>query len=240
LEGLQNKVAVVTGGASGIGLGIARLFAANGAKVAIIDIDSEGGQKAQRQIVAESGTCLFIPGDVSRESDVDGAVRRIIHALGPIYVLINNAGIRILGTVTELTEEQWDRVIDVDLKGVFLFSKACIPVMTENGGGVIINISSSAAFGRQNRVAYSAAKAGIIGLTKAMALDHRQDHIRVNCLMPGFTLSGMTKDYPEEQLQEMAAQSVSGRIAAPEDVAKAALFLSSKAAETITGAVLEM
>jgi len=240
LEGLQNKVAVVTGGASGIGFGIASLFAASGARVAIIDVDSQGGQKAQRQIVADNGTCLFVRADVSRNGDVADAARQVTQELGTIHVLINNAGIRILGTAIEITEEQWDRVIDVDLKGVFLFSRACIPVMTRNGGGVIINISSSAAYGRENRAAYSAAKAGVIGVTKAMALDHRKSHIRVNCLIPGFTLTGMTRNYPEARLQEMAAQTVSGRCATPEDVARAVLFLSSKAAETITGAVLEM
>ncbi|HWO72218.1 MAG TPA: SDR family oxidoreductase, partial [Dehalococcoidia bacterium] len=159
--------------------------------------------------------------------------------LGPVYALVNDAGIRVLGAVTEISEEEWDRVIAVDLKGVFLFSRASIPLMARNGG-VIINISSSAAYGRENRAAYAAAKAGVIGLSKAMALDHRQQGIRVNCVVPGFTLTGMTGDYPQEQLREMAARSVSGRIALPEDVAQAVVFLCSQAAETITGAVLEM
>ena len=172
--------------------------------------------------------------------EVRHAVEQAVKQFGSPDLLINNAAIRIMGKITDISEEQWDQVIDTDLKGVFLFSQQCVPLMAAKGGGVIINISSGSAYGRPNRSAYAAAKAGVIGPTRAMSLDHRDERIRVNCVVPNFTLSGMTENSAPEMLAAQAAKSVAGRVSTPEDVARAVLFLCSDLAATITGAILEM
>jgi len=239
-EQLKDKVAIVTGGASGIGLGIARLFTRERSRVALVDLSEERGAAAAKAIADKGGEVIFIRADVTSSAQVAQGVKEIVQRLGPPDILVNNAAIRIIGKVTDITEGEWDRVIDTDLKGLFLFSKECIPLMAARGGGVIVNISSGSAYGRPERAAYCAAKAGVIGLTRAMSLDHRNERIRVNCVVPAFTLSGMTEDSPPEVLAAQAKKSVAGRVATPEDVAAAALFLCSDAAVTITGAVLEM
>jgi NAD(P)-dependent dehydrogenase (short-subunit alcohol dehydrogenase family) len=239
---LDNKVAIVTGGASGIGAGIAERFLEAGASVAIFDIDGDGARRAADSLRVK-GRIVALEGDVASEEQVRAAVEQTIAELGRLDILINNAGIEILRTVVELTSEDWDRQIAVNLKGAFLFSKYAIPRM--QGHGAIVNISSVHAFvSYPGFAAYDASKAGMIGLTRTTALDHGRDGVRVNAICPGYIdtpmLEALLKTMPnrEETMRQILSCHPLGRIGIPQDIAEAALFLSSDAASFVSGAVL--
>ncbi|MGD2216703.1 MAG: SDR family oxidoreductase [Gemmatimonadales bacterium] len=239
---LKEKVALITGGASGIGRATATTFASAGAAVAIVDLDEEGGESVAREIVGEGGRALFIAGDVSAAEDCRRAVQRTVDALGGLDILFNNAGVIRRASVLELSERDWDQVMAVNVKSIYLMSKYTIPVMEEAGGGVIINTSSGWGLAGGRRAAsYCASKGAVVLLTKAMALDHGPQNIRVNCICPGDTDTPMLRQEAEqlgepiEAFLAEGAQRPLGRLAQPEDIAQAALYLAGDSAAAVTG-----
>src|SRR3954453_6600647 len=196
----EARVAIVTGGTHGIGRAITATLAARGYAVVAVGNDAaqaEGTQALLRERGLQADTR---EADVALSADVEGVVRFTLEKYGRVDALCNNAGIYTRGTVLTVTEEAWDRTMAVNLKGMFLFAKAVIPHMIAAGGGAIVKTASVSSYGNRNPVAYCAAKAGVLGPTRALAMDHVQDHIRVNALVPGFILSGMTADSPPERL----------------------------------------
>lgn len=234
---LDGKVALITGAGSGIGRATALLLAKEGAKVTVVDRFPAGGRKTVRMIEEAGGEAMFIKADVSRSADVEKMVKTTVDTYGRIDILYNNAGI--LGTyapAVHTTEEEWDSIIDTNLKGVFLGAKYAIPAMVNQGGGVIINTgSTSGILGVAGMPAYSASKAGVIQLTKVMALECANLNIRVNCICPGGIRTPMVRDIPEETFRK--GQPV-GRAGRPEEIAQAVLYLASDDASFATGAVL--
>lgn len=245
----QDKVALVTGGASGIGRASAHAFAAEGASVAIADIDREGGEGALQSIIAEGGQAIFVEADVATDRGAHDAVDQVVSAFGGLDVLHNNAGRTLYGDVTEIEEADWDATQSANLKSVYLCSRYAVRRMRERGGGAIVSTSSAHAFSTQPLMAaYASAKAGVVALTKAMALDHAREGIRVNCVCPGTVDTLMVKKAaerfsmfePEEAMEEWAEAHPAGRIARPEEVAKAVLYLASEDASFITGTSLSV
>jgi NAD(P)-dependent dehydrogenase (short-subunit alcohol dehydrogenase family) len=245
LLSLEGQVAMVTGAASGIGRGIALLLSEMGATVAVLDIDDRGGAETVSEICRQNGKAIFIRCNVRSAEDCARAVRTTIETFGKINILCNNAGVVIRKGVTELREEEWDMILDVTLKSVYLLSREVIPHMTRNGGGRIINTGSGWSLkGGPKAAAYCAAKAGVLNLTRAMAIDHGKDNIRVNCVCPGDVDTPMLRsecaqlgDEPRNFMKEAADRPLP-RIGTPEDVAKAVLFLAGAMANWITGACL--
>lgn len=242
---LAGKRALVTGGASGIGRATAELFAREGAKVAVMDLNAAGAAAVADAIVQQGGTAIALPGDVSSAADCRAAVSRTVEAFGGIDVLANVAGIIHRHTVVECPEEVWDREIEVNLKSVFLLSKYAIPIMAAQGGGSIVNVSSSLGLsGGPRQAAYCASKAAVINLTKAMAIDHAAEKIRVNSVLPGGTETEMllaeARQLGETVDQFRAGWSARplGRVAQPEEIANAIAFLASDLASYATGSAL--
>ena len=239
---LEKRVAIVTGAGSGIGRASALLFAKEGAKVIVADFVRDSGQQTVSLIKNEGGESIFVESDVSHAVDAQRLVNTAIETYGKLDILFNNAGINLEKTVTETSEDDWSRVINVNLKGVFLCSKYAIPEMIRNGGGVIINTASIRGLvGQYHLAAYCASKGGVVLLTKAMALDYGQDNIRVNCVCPGGIETPMHKAFlatlvhPERETEEMLKKIPLGRIGEPEDVARVALFLASDESAYLTG-----
>jgi NAD(P)-dependent dehydrogenase (short-subunit alcohol dehydrogenase family) len=236
----EPRVAIVTGGTSGIGLAITTTLAARGYAVVALSNAAEQAEGTQRALTELGLAVETLTADVAVSADVERVVRFTLERHGRVDVLCNNAGIYTRGTVLTLSEGAWDRTIAVNLKGMFLFARAVIPHMIAAGGGAIVNTASISSYGNRNLVAYCAAKAGVLGLTRALAIDHAPDHIRVNAVVPGFILSGMTQDSPPERLTAMAAANVAGRVGQPQDVANMVAFLVSDEAATISGAFYEV
>jgi NAD(P)-dependent dehydrogenase (short-subunit alcohol dehydrogenase family) len=236
---------MVTGAASGIGRGIALVLAQMGAAVAVLDIDESGGLATVEEVRKQDGSAIFIWCDVRSSEDCAAAVRKTLESFGKISVLCNNAGVAIRKTVTEISEEEWDLTLDVTLKGVYLLSRAVIPHVIRNGGGSIINTGSGWSLkGGPKAAAYCAAKAGVLNLTRAMAIDYGKDNIRVNCICPGDVDTPMLRgecaqlgDDPNRFMQDAASRPLH-RVGTPDDVAHAALFLASRMSTWITGAAL--
>ncbi len=238
---LKDKVAVVTGAASGFGRDTCLLFAQEGAKVVAVDYDAEGAEKTAQQIKETNGDAISLKADVSSNKDVANMIETAVQTYGKIDILFNNAGIYIPGKAHEAAENDWDQVININLKGVYLGSKHAIPHMLKNGGGVIINTASAGGIiGFPDAAAYAASKGGVVSLTKAMAVDYAKENIRVNCICPGTGETGLTKEVLEnKQLKEMFLAPIPmGKFAQPQDVAKAALFLASDLSSYITGVAL--
>lgn len=240
---LDTKVALVTGGAMGIGAAIAERFIEAGASVAIFDINGEAVRRQARRL-SPRGSVLALDGDAADEDAVRSAVARTAAELGSLDVLVNNAGIEFSGTVGEMKSESWDRVLAVNLKGAFLFCKYTVPHMRQRGG-VIINMSSVRAFvSYAGGVAYDSSKAALIALTRTLALDHGKDGIRVNAICPGYVDTPMTEKWlrtmpdREDTIRRVFAAHPLGRMGTPRDIADAALFLASDAASFITGTAL--
>jgi NAD(P)-dependent dehydrogenase (short-subunit alcohol dehydrogenase family) len=241
---LQGKVTIITGGASGIGLATARLFLQEGAKVVLVARNEQRGREALRLLSFAGERVVFFPCDVRRSTDCDRVVRKTVEIFGRLDILFNNAGvIYIEHTVTNTSEEMWDETMDVNLKGTFLMSRAAIPEMVKSGGGVIINNASVFGLvGGMGAAAYCAAKGGVVLLTKAMALDHAAQNIRVNCVCPGSVDTPMLQAEMEDlggadkMKQVFAARHPMNRIASPEEVAQVVLFLASDEASFVTGA----
>ena len=240
---MQTKVALVTGGARGIGRGIVERFLESGASVALFDVNREAGTRAADELCGK-GKLLLLIGDVGREDDVRRAVQQTVDQFGALDVLVNNAGIEVTGRVDELSSEAWDRQLTVNLKGAFLFSKYAVPPM-RGKGGVIVNISSVHAFySYPGCAAYDASKAGMIALTRTMAIDHGCDGIRVNAVCPGYIDTPMLDEWlntvPDRAatVAEVMRYHPLGRIGTPRDIAEAVHFLASDAAAFITGTYL--
>jgi len=242
---LAGKVALATGGASGIGRATARLFAQEGAAVAIADVDEEQGQAVTQGIIDRGGNALFIRCDVSSARDCQRAVGTVVRQWGKLDILFNGAGITRRASVVETTEEEWDRVMAVNVKSVFLLAKYAIPVMTKGGGGTIVNTASGwGLVGGKDAVSYCASKGAVVLLTKAMALDHGAQNIRVNCICPGDTDTSMLRNeakqlgIPQEQVIMESAKRPLQRVGKPEEVAQGALYLVSDASSFVTGTSL--
>jgi NAD(P)-dependent dehydrogenase (short-subunit alcohol dehydrogenase family) len=242
---LSGKVALITGGTSGIGKATAVLFAREGAKVGFTGRDQARGGAVAGEIERADGRALFVRGDVRSAADCARAVAEVERALGPIDILFNNAGVFFPRTVPETTEQEWDETIDVSLKGAFLMSKAVLPAMIARRRGVIIHNSSGwGVVGGDRAAAYCAAKGGLVLLTKAMAIDHGKDGIRVNCVCPGDVETPMLPDDARqrglswEEYARGAADRPLGRIGRPEEIAYAVLFLASDESSFMTGAAL--
>ncbi len=237
---LKDKVAIVTGGASGIGRSCCILFAREGARVVVADIDVGGGQETVKRIKEYGGEAIFVETNVTSSRDAENLAEETVSAFGAIHILVNNAGIIRHGTVVDTSEEVWDQVIDVNLKGIYLCSKYTIPRMIESGGGAIINTSSDGGLiGAANQCAYDAAKAGAINLSRQMAVDFAKYNIRVNSLVPGGIDTPMSRNSITESREFAEVSSswgVLGRFGTPEEVAYVALFLASDEASFVTGA----
>jgi len=245
MNSLSGKRALITGGASGIGRATATLFAREGAAVAVADLDVAGGGAVVQTIREQGGHALFVRCDVSQAADCRRAVQATVDAWGGLDILFNNAGIIRRTTVLNITEEAWDQVMAVNVKGIFLMCKYAIPVMQKAGGGAIINTGSGwGLVGGANAVSYCASKGAVVNMTRAMALDHGAQHIRVNCVCPGDTDTGMLRDEarqlgaPEEAFLAGAADRPLGRIGQPQDIAQAVRYLASDAAAFVTGTTL--
>ncbi len=244
MNALKNKVAIITGGASGIGRATAFLFADEGAAVAILDINPEQGQSAVAEIEAAGGKAIFIPCNVARAEDCRKAVEQTVAAFGGVHILFNNAGIIRRANVLSTTEEEWDRVMAVNVKSIFLMSKYVIPYM-EKAGGSIINTSSGWGLkGGGDAVSYCASKGAVTNMTRAMAIDHGKQNIRVNAICPGDTDTPMLRNEArqlgevEEKFLAESAQRPLGRYAQPVEIAQAVLYLASEASSYVTGAAL--
>lgn len=242
---LEGRRALVSGGASGIGRAIALAFSGAGAAVAVADLDESGARTVSREIHSAGGRSAAIRCDVSAEPDCRRAVEEAAAAFGGLDLLVNCAGIIRRASVLDTTEEEWDRLMAVNVKSVFLLSRHAIPHMISAGGGVIVNISSGWGLtGGRMAAAYCASKAAVVNLTKAMALDHAPQNIRVVCICPGDTDTPMLRhearqlDRPVEGFLREAADRPLGRIGTPDDIAHAALYLAGDRAAFVTGAVL--
>jgi len=245
IQALQGKVALITGGASGIGQAAATLFAREGATVAIVDLNEAAGQAVADAIAHDGGRALFERADVTQAADCQRVVDRTVRELGGLHILLNNAGIIRRATVLELSEADWDQVMSVNVKSVFLLSKYAIPWMRQGGGGSIINTASGwGLVGGPKAAAYCASKGAVVLLTKAMAIDHGGDNIRVNCICPGDTDTPMLRSeaqqlgQPADRFLAQAARRPLGRVGRPEEIAQAALYLASDASSFVTGTSL--
>lgn len=227
--------AIVTGGGYGIGRATCKLLAADGWSVLVVDRDADRAEETVALISASGGQGRAFVGDVTQPATATSAVTQAKTHFGAIKGLVTCAAMRHVGRINEITSEQWDATLKVILYGAFNFCKAVIPEMIAAGGGSIVNVSSPDAVGRRGMVAYSAAKAAVNALTTCLATDHVDEGIRVNTVLPGFTLSGMTEHYPAERLQKAGVATVARRAGTPEDAAQLIHFLMSKAGETYTG-----
>jgi NAD(P)-dependent dehydrogenase (short-subunit alcohol dehydrogenase family) len=243
---LSNKVALVTGAASGQGRVVAQIFAYEQARVVVVDIDHEGGERTAELIRDAGGEGIFVPANVARAEDLERAVQTVLRQWGRLDILYNNAGMALLRTVTETTEEDWDTVLDVNLKGVYHGCKAALPAMiASGGGGSIINVASTAGLaGTRGHAAYAAAKAAVINLTKSIAIDYGQYKIRCNAICPGpidtpmFRQATRESEDPEARVRRAIGDRPLARLGTTQDVAYAALFLASDESSWISGVAL--
>jgi len=238
---LNHKVAVITGAARGIGLATAKKFLAEGASIAIWDIDRESGKAAIQQLREFGGKARFYPVDTANLNEVTNAAGQVNEELGRIDILVNNAGIIRDASLKKMSAEQWQQVINVNLTGVFHCTKAVYPYMAEQGWGRILNAASVVAhYGNFGQTNYVAAKAGVIGMTRVWAREFGRKGITVNAVAPGFIQTEMTGSLPELLIQELITKTPVGRMGEAEDIANAYLFLASEEASFINGAVLNV
>ena len=234
---LSNKVAIITGSASGIGRSSAYLFAREGAKLVVADIDNAGGEGVVSNIKTKGGEAIFVHTDITLASEIKALVRIVKNKFDKIDILFNNAGITAGDTlVEEIDESSWDRTYDVNVKGIFLATKYIVPEMKKAGGGIIINTASMAGIRPVARIAdYASSKGAVITLTKALAIELAPYNIRVNCINPTITETPLVELMSEEWKKSIKSVLPLGRLAKPEDVAYAALYLASEESAMLTG-----
>jgi len=238
---LQNKIAIITGAGSGIGRGIALSFVKEGARVVVVDWSEEGGKETVRQIEKVNGEAIFIKTDVSKASDVDQLVEACLDKFDRVDILVNNAGILKSSVFHETSEEDWDTILNVNLKSVFLVSKRVIPEMLKQGKGKIINIASIAGLVGFDKIgSYCASKGGMIALTREMALEYAPQKINVNCIAPGVIKTEMTNNMLTDPAtkQFLEGSTPYSRLGEPEDIAYAAVYLTSNESDFVNGEVL--
>jgi NAD(P)-dependent dehydrogenase (short-subunit alcohol dehydrogenase family) len=245
LVNFEGKVAVVTGGGSGIGEACAREFATRNAAVAVVERDAKAGEKTARELRGKRGTAEFFLADLSHREEVERLIPAIVSRFGGIDVLVNNAGIQRYGTVTTLSEEEWDEVMNVNLKSAFLMSKYAIPEMIKRGGGaIVITGSVQSVTAQRNSVHYVVSKHGLLGLTRCLALDYAKQNIRANCVLPGAIDTPMLRwaasldPNPEKVLEACDRLHALGRRGQPEEVARVIVFLASDLASFMTGSAV--
>jgi NAD(P)-dependent dehydrogenase (short-subunit alcohol dehydrogenase family) len=241
----QSKVAVVTGGASGIGLACCREFAQAHAAVAVVDLNEKAGRAAVKELRQAGGRAEFFSFDVSKSAEIKSGVSKIARKLGGIDMLVNSAGIQRYGTATTASEEDWDLVLNVNLKSAFLLCKYAIPEMLKRGGGAIVNLGSiQSGAAQSNSVHYVVSKHGILGLTRSVALDYAKQNIRANCVLPGAVDTPMIRwsvsqtPNPEATMQALDGIHMRGKMGQPEEVARVVVFLASDLASFITAAAI--
>jgi NAD(P)-dependent dehydrogenase (short-subunit alcohol dehydrogenase family) len=242
---LEGKVAAITGAGSGIGRASAILFAKEGAKVVVVCRTPSTGQETVQNIKNDGFEAIFIPADVSKSQDVKEIIAGAVNKYGRLDILFNNAGVNAVAPITEIEEDEWDKIINTNLKGVFLGCKHAIPIMKKQGGGVIINTASTFAYvGKPKMGPYCASKGGIVALTRAIALEVASYNIRVNCIVAGATLTPMVErslmasGKPDETRKDYINRHPIGRLGKPEDIANAALYLASGDSSFVTGSSL--
>ncbi len=242
---LDNKCAIVTGGASGIGLATVQLLVEEGAAVVIADINAEQGKQAEGQINAAGGRAVFVRCNVALAEDCQLAVQTAVEKFSRLDIVFNNAGIIRRTDVIGISEEDWDLVMAVNVKSIFLMSKYAIPEIAKQGGGAIVNTGSGWGIkGGRNAISYCASKGAVVNMTRALAIDHGPQNIRVNCICPGDTDTPMLRNeakqlgQAEDKFMAEAAERPLNRYAQPMEIAQAVLYLVSDAASYVTGAVL--
>jgi 3-oxoacyl-[acyl-carrier protein] reductase len=236
---LKEKVALITGGGSGIGAAVAKRFAAEGALVAIADVVPQGGKEVMDEINTKGGRAIFSQVDVRKRDEVQGMIDQVVKEFGRLDILINNAGITRDNLCARMSEEEWDFVMDVNLKGTFLCSQAAYRPMRKQKYGRIVNTASVVVRGNMGQVNYSSSKAGIIGLTRTLALEYARSNITVNSIAPGFIDTPMTAAAMTDKVKELALERIPlARMGTPEEVADLHLFLASDEAGYITGQVI--
>lgn len=244
---LARRVAIITGAAAGIGEASARQFAREGARLVLVDLQEDALSKLVEELEQESTIVLDVVGDVSSPSLCQSVIDRTTAQFGRLDILFNNAGIVLNGSLVDCTEEEWQRTMDINLKSMYLLCRAALPIMQRQGGGTIINMSSIAGpTGVANRGAYSVSKAGVIGLTKSLAMDFVKDGIRVNCICPATVDTPSLRQRiacspdPEAARRAFIARQPMGRIGTPEEIAAMALFLASDESRYMTGQAIVM
>jgi 2-hydroxycyclohexanecarboxyl-CoA dehydrogenase len=237
---LKGKVAVVTGGAKGIGRAISLQLARDGAAISVWDLDAAGAEDTVQAIIAEGGKAIACAGDAASAETIQGSLAKTREAFGPVAILVNNAGMTGFHPIQDITEEMWDRMMRVNLKGPFLCTQACLPDMLAAGWGRIVNISSSSAqTGSARMTHYAASKGGVIGFTKALAMELAPLGITVNNIPPGFVDTPMLRGAPIN-VEATTAASPMKRIGLPEDIAAACSYLVSEGAAYVTGQTLSV
>ena len=246
---LDDKLALITGGGSGIGKAIAKMFAGQGAHVVLVELDKAEGEKVVQEIQAEGGEATYMACDVSSGEQVNGVVHHVVEQNGRIDILVNNAGIAHVGNIENTSEEDFDRIYHVNVKGVFHCTKAVIPSMVKQGGGVIANLASIASkIGMKDRCAYSMSKGAVLTMTLSTAMDYIDQNIRCNCVCPGrvhtpFVDNYLKDNYPgqeQEMFEKLSAYQPIGRMGTPEEIAASVLYLCSDEAAFVTGCALSI
>jgi len=248
MKKLEGKTAIITGAGSGFGRAIAKLYAKEGAKIIIADINDEGGKETSKEIHEMSGEAQYIKADISKSSDYSNLIQETVNSYGKLDILVNNAGIGMSATpIEEVSEEFWDKVININLKSIYLGSYYAIPIMKKAGSGVIINIASAAGISpRPGLTPYNTSKGGAILLTKSLAIELASSKIRVNSISPVVSDTPMLKTFIGDKMsyekgkETFEASVPLGRFCKPEDVAFAALYLASNDASLVTGVNLEV
>jgi len=238
---LNDRTAIVTGASRGIGRATALLFAGEGASVVVADVNTDDGTEVVERIESDGGTASFVSVDVTDSEQVQAMVDHAIELYGGVDILVNNAGITKDATLKKMSEEAFDQVVDVNLKGVFNCTKAALPALTDSEHGRVLNAASVVGlYGNFGQTNYVATKSGVIGMTKTWARELGRDGVTVNAVAPGFIETPMVDTVPDKVLEQLKGRTPLGRLGTAEDIANAYLFLASEEASFITGAVLSV